>query len=276
MQRCQDNGLVYYRFNDLTAHKNLMHGVFTRLGGVSLPPFGTLNLGKSVGDSKEAVQENYARICRTLGIAGNTLVTGYQTHSDHVAIVGPQEKGKLLEATDALLTNSPEVSLTLRFADCVPLLFFDPVQEVIGLAHAGWKGTVNKIGSKVVNVFQTAYGSRPSDIIACIGPSIGPCCYQVGDDVIAQVKRGFPATGDLLICQPDDSIHFDLWAANRFQLQQQGVVRIEEARLCTACHRGEFFSHRGDKGLTGRFGIFMALLDTQEEIQDNRSEGKEP
>lgn len=260
MQRCQDNSLVYYRFQELTSQINLVHGVFTRLGGVSRPPFATLNLGRTVGDSEDAVQENYTRICCTLDIAEDSFVTGYQVHSDHVAVVGPDEKGALLPTTDALVTDSPEISLTLRFADCVPLLFFDPVRRVVGLAHAGWKGTVNRIGSKVIEVFQTAYDSRPSDIIACIGPSIGPCCYQVGDDVIQHVEEAFLTASDLLIPQQDNSVHLDLWAANRHQLETLGVTKIEEAEICTVCHRDEFFSHRGDKGLTGRFGAFVALL----------------
>jgi YfiH family protein len=257
--RCQDNSLVYYRFQELAPHVNLVHGVFTRLGGVSPPPFATLNLGRTVGDSEDAVQENYSRICRTLDIARDSLVTGYQVHSDRVAIVGPDEKGALLPTTDALVTDSTEISLTLRFADCVPLFFFDPVRRVVALGHAGWKGTVNKIGSKVLDVFQTAYDSRSSDIIACIGPSIGPCCYQVGDDVIQQVEEAFPTATDLLLPQHDDSVHLDLWAANRHQLEMSGVTKIEEAELCTVCHRDEFFSHRGDRGSTGRFGAFLAL-----------------
>ena len=259
MQRCQDNSLVYYRFQELAPQVNLVHGVFTRLGGVSRPPFATLNLGRTVGDSEDAVQENYTRICRTLDIAEDSLVTGYQVHSDRVAIVGPDEKGALLPTTDALVTDSAEISLTLRFADCVPLFFFDPVRRVVALAHAGWKGTVNKIGSKVIDVFQTAYDSRSSDIIACIGPSIGPCCYQVGNDVIQQVEEAFPTATDLLLLQQDDSVHLDLWAANRLQLETSGVTKIEEAEMCTVCHRDEFFSHRGDRGSTGRFGAFLAL-----------------
>jgi hypothetical protein len=233
--------------------------VFTRLGGVSQPPFASLNLGRSVGDSPEAVAENYTRICHTLGIEKESLVTGYQVHSEHVAVVGPEEAGKLLPTTDGLVTNAPGVSLTLRFADCVPLLFFDPVRRVVGIAHAGWKGTVSQIGSKVIDTLRSAYGSQPSDIMACIGPSIGPCCYQVGEDVIRQVREVVPYSGDLLMPQADGSLHFDLWAANRRQLEDAGVTTIEVAGLCTSCHREEFFSHRRDEGKTGRFGASIAL-----------------
>jgi polyphenol oxidase len=259
LKRCQVNSLVYYQFQELTSQVALRHGVFTRLGGVSRSPFDTLNLGRSVGDSEEAVEENYTRICRALGIARDSLVTGYQTHSDNIAVVGSGDVGRLFPSTDALITDCAEVSLVLRFADCVPLLFFDPTHRVIGLAHAGWKGTVDGIGAKVVRLLQERFGSRPSELIACIGPSIGPCCYEVGSDVTELVRDAFPAAEDLLVPQSNQSVHFDLWAANRLQLQESGLTRVEEARVCTACHCDEFFSHRGNHHTTGRFGVFMSL-----------------
>jgi len=260
LYRCQANSLVYYEFDGLASQAGLQHGVFTRLGGVSRPPFDTLNLGRSVGDDDEAVEENYSRVCRALNIVRNSLVTGYQVHSDHVAVVSPNDAGRLLPSTDGLLTASEGLSLTLRFADCVPLLFFDPVQQVVGLAHAGWKGTVNHIGVKVVQAMQEKFGSCPENILACIGPSIGPCCYEVGNDVIDQVRQVFPYADDLLIPQVQHTVHFDLWAANRRQLQESGLAQIEEAKMCTACQRDEFFSHRGDHHQTGRFGVFISLV----------------
>ena len=259
MRRCQDHSLVYYQFENLSVYDDVRHGVFTRLGGASLPPYDTLNLGRSVGDSEHAVHENYARICRELDISGASLVTGYQVHSDVVAVVGPNERGKVLSTTDALVTNSSAISLTLRFADCVPVLFYDPNRHAVGIAHAGWKGTVDKICTNVIAAFERAYGSRPSDIMAGVGPAIGPCCYQVGMDVIERVRQAFPYAEDLLLPQEDGSVHFDLWAANRRQLEDVGVTRIEEARMCTACRHNEFFSHRADHGKTGRFGAFIAL-----------------
>lgn len=261
MKRNQADSLVYYQFDELTSQPALRHGVFTRLGGVSSPPFDTLNLGRGVGDAEEALEENYNRVCRTLNIARESLVTGYQVHSDHVVVVGPGDSGRIIPATDALVTDSEGVGLTLRFADCVPLLFFDPTHRVIGIAHAGWKGTIHKIGVKVIQTMQEEFGSRPTDIISCIGPSIGPCCYEVGDDVIEQVKQAFSYTEDLLIAQSNNRIHLDLWAANRQQLQDAGLVRIEEAKMCTACRRDEFFSHRGNQHKTGRFGAFISLAD---------------
>lgn len=264
MQRYQENSVVYYQFESLRACRNLIHGVFTRLGGASPPPFSTLNLGRAVGDSDEAVEENYVRVCRTLGIPRGSLVTGHQTHSDHVAVVGIEDRGRMLPHTDGLVTHSPGVCLTLRFADCVPLLFLDSRKNVIALAHAGWKGTLKKIGSKTVQVLRTQYGSHPEDIIACIGPSIGSCCYQVGQDVIDAVRETFPGSSEgLLLRQNNGAVHLDLWAANRLLLEEEGVTQIESAGICTSCRRAEFFSHRGDRGRTGRFGVFIAIEDAE-------------
>jgi hypothetical protein len=258
--RRQENGLVYYQFESLLRYDCITHGVFTRLGGVSRGPFATLNLGKSVGDVPQAVDENYSRITRALGTTQESLVTGYQQHTDHVVAVGETDVGRLLPATDGLATGSTRVTLTLRFADCVPLLFLDPVRLVVAIAHAGWKGTVSKIGRRTLEVMKSEFGSRPSDVIACIGPSIGPCCYPIGEDVAVQVHDAFPDAGDLLLRQPDGSVHFDLWAANRRVLEEVGVTAIESAALCTACHCDEFYSHRREKGATGRFGAFVRLV----------------
>lgn len=135
---------------------------------------------------------------------------------------------------------------------------------MIALAHAGWKGTLKKIGSKTVQVLRTQYGSHPEDIIACIGPSIGSCCYQVGQDVIDAVRETFPGSSEgLLLRQNNGAVHMDLWAANRLLLEEEGVMQIESARICTSCRRTEFFSHRGDRGRTGRFGVFMAIEDSE-------------
>jgi YfiH family protein len=259
LRREENNGLFYYRFHSLAAYGEIVHGVFTRLGGISRYPYHWLNVGKSVGDDQKAVDTNYDLICQTLGIRRGDIATAYQVHSANVAVVGPDDRGRVALQTDALVTNSPGVFLMLRFADCVPIAFFDPVQRAIGLAHAGWKGTLNKTAQKTVEAMMKACGSRPADLIACIGPSIGPCCYQVGANVVKSVNEVFPQQPPLLYQQGDGSRHFDLWEANRLQLAALGVHQIEVSGLCTACHNDEFFSHRADNGRTGRFAVVMGL-----------------
>jgi polyphenol oxidase len=263
LRRCQENGLVYYQFAALSECSNLIHGVFARLGGASRPPFATLNLGRGVGDEPAAIDENYGRIARALGVEPASFVTGYQVHSDHVVVVTAEMAGQLLPATDALVTQARRVTLTLRFADCVPILMFDPVRQAIGIVHAGWKGTLSRVAGKTVRVMASEFGSRPADVIAGIGPSIGPCCYEVGEDVLAQVRATFRNTDGLVQVRQNGRVHLDLWAANRRVLFDEDVRTIELSGLCTSCHRDEFYSHRGDAGLTGRFGAFLALSESQ-------------
>jgi hypothetical protein len=163
---------------------------------------------------------------------------------------------------DGIITDAHDVPLVMRFADCVPVLLYDPVKRAIGLAHAGWRGTVAGIGPATVQAMVDTYGSRPADIVAGVGPSIGPCCYEVGPEVVAQVRETFGTTRGLV--EPETEAHgphLDLWEANRRALEKAGVQRIELSGLCTACHTHEFFSHRAEAGRTGRFGVILVLPD---------------
>jgi hypothetical protein len=147
----------------------------------------------------------------------------------------------------------------MRFADCVPILLYDPVQGVVGLAHAGWQGTVKGIATSAVEAMQARYGSRPVDIRAGIGPSIGVHHYAVGAEVIARVRESFGEAAASFLPETNGAVQFDLWAANRFLLEQAGVFQVEVAGLCTACHPQDWFSHRAQNGRTGRFGALIAL-----------------
>jgi len=178
-----DNGLVYYCFEALSDQPGLFHGIFTRLGGVSSAPWATLNVGHTVGDDDEAVEENHHRICRTLDIARRDIVTGYQVHGTRVARVGREDRGRVCPQTDVLITDVPGIALMQRYADCLPVLLYDPVHRAIGLAHAGWRGTLAGVTRKAVQAMRSAFGSRPADLIAGLGPGIGPCCYQVGPEL---------------------------------------------------------------------------------------------
>lgn len=258
MRRCAEKGLVYYQF-DSFPDDAVQHALFTRLGGVSRSPFASLNLGRSVGDDPEAIEQNYARVCEVLNVARGQLVTAHQVHSDHVAVVGPADAGKLLSLTDALMSDSPDVTLTLRFADCVPVLLADPVKGVVGVAHAGWKGSLNRIAARTIEAMEAQYGCRAADVVAGIGPSIGPCCYRIREDVAAGVREAFADTDGILWSDPDGSTVFDLWEANRRVLNEAGVSRVEMSGLCTSCRCNEFYSHRREDGRTGRAAVFIRL-----------------
>jgi len=257
--RHQINSLVYYCFGNLASHDDIFHGVFTRLGGVSPLPYGSLNVGHLVGDDHELVEANHDLIYRALGISRGDVATAHQVHGSRVALAGPEDRGLVIPATDALITDAPGVALMLRFADCLPVLLYDPVRRAIGLAHAGWKGAVKGIAAKTASAMVEAYGSRPADIIAGLGPCIGPCCYQVGTEVIELVKARFNHWPGLLRPQGDGSVHFDLWEASRCQLAELGVEKIEVIQLCTACRTDEFFSHRAEEGRTGRFAVVLGM-----------------
>jgi YfiH family protein len=151
------------------------------------------------------------------------------------------------------------VVLMLRFADCVPILLHDPVRGVVGLAHAGWRGTVSGMSQAVVRTMVDQMGCCPKDIRAGVGPSIGPCCYEVGEDVAEAALDAFPDADGILKPKANGRWYLDLWAANRRQLASAGVVKVKVARICTACHTDEWFSHRAEQGKTGRLGALIGL-----------------
>jgi YfiH family protein len=160
---------------------------------------------------------------------------------------------------DAIITNNPEVSLFMRFADCTPILLFDPVKIAVGIAHAGWMGTLKQVASATVKAMCAAFGTHSSDIIAGIGPSIGSDHYQIGPDVTSRVIEVFHNDANKLLMYRDDGVYFDLWEANKLSLSIAGVRQIEISGLCTACHPDDWYSHRAQKGKTGRFGAIIGL-----------------
>jgi YfiH family protein len=259
MIRTTRDGLVLYQFAQLVPYAELQHAVFTRWGGQSQGVFSRLNVGSLVGDDPAAVEANHELICASLGLRREALVTARQVHGGHVAEVGAADAGAILPATDALVSDEPGVALLLRFADCVPLVLYDPRRRAIGLAHAGWRGMVAGVVPNTVAALHSAFGCRPADLVVGLGPAIGPCCYEVGADVIVEVERLFGRSSDLLRRQPDGRVHLDLPGAVRWQLQRRGVVQIEDSGLCTSCHCDEFYSHRARKGHTGRFAVIVAL-----------------
>lgn len=252
------NGIRYYTFDIIP--REVTHAVFTRQGGVSPQPWDSLNVGGTVGDEVTRVRENRYRSFTALGRKIDSLYDVWQVHSaDAVIADAPRDpKAELLQA-DAIFTDKPNVTLYMRFADCVPILFFDSQKGVVGLAHAGWLGTVRGMTSAAVKKMCERYGSKPENISAAIGPSIGVDHYEIGADVIAQVAESFGSDAKRLIETRSGKTYLDLWSANTIQLQKSGVENIEVAGLCTACHLDDWFSHRAEKGKTGRFGALIAL-----------------
>jgi YfiH family protein len=250
--------IVTYHFESL-AIEGLVHAVFTRLGGVSQGPFTALNVGNSVGDDEAAVAENHARVYAHLDLSAEHVASPQQVHGNHVARVTQPDAGRRFPNTDGLVTSTPGIALLLRFADCQPILLYDPAHHALALIHAGWRGVAQGIARRAVEVMREAFGSRPSQLIVGLGPAIGPCCYTVGHKVAVAMGYALPNWSQVMVSEGEDQWRLDLSAANVQQLAAEGVQRIEEAGICTACHLDEFYSHRGENGQTGRFAVAAYL-----------------
>ena len=258
MHRHTANNLEFYQ-SDLLA--DTRHGIFTRHGGVSDAPFGALNVGGTVGDVVENVHENHRLMYDVLDANAAQACTTWQVHgADVVMSNGPVAGRKWVARADSIITNREGVPLVMRFADCVPLIMYDPQKRAIGLAHAGWRGTVKGVGKETVLAMKDAYGCRPEDIRVVVGPSISIEKFQVGEEVVAAFDNHFGTTEGLMRRDPDDgTAYMDLWEANRRDLAAIGVEHIEIMGICTASNTDDFFSHRQEKGKTGRFGVVVEL-----------------
>lgn len=245
--------------------RQVIQAVFTRQGGLSPDPWASLNVGGTVGDDTPRVRENRFRAFRALGRDPRSMFDVWQVHSaDVVVATAPHDSIPREFKADGIITDNPAVTLFMRFADCTPILLYDPLHPAVGIVHAGWLGTVRKAVTATVAALQSAYGSNPAEILAAIGPSIGPDHYEVGPDVVEKANLAFGADAQSLFHQNGGQRpHFDLWAANRLALRQAGLQdqNIETAGMCTACNPQDWYSHREQKGKTGRFGALIALRD---------------
>ena len=247
-----------------------VHAFSTRRGGVSQPPYATLNLGQSVGDDPQAVQVNRRRFFGAFGIAPPQVVRVRQVHGDGVLIVDPalaEREGfpqVLLDERyefDALITDLAGLALVVSTADCLPILIHDPVQGAAEAVHAGWRSTAKRIAAKAVRALGKAYGTDPADCRVAIGPGIRGCCFEVDRPVIEAMGRALPTWE--AHARPSRAGHWriDLAGVNRAILQEAGVrpERVEDLDLCTACRTDLFFSHRAEKGCTGRMMNLIIL-----------------
>lgn len=257
----EKDALRYYTFESLD-DEEVLQAAFTRHGGISPAPWAKLNLGSLVGDDPANVVENRRRIFEAIGRPIESLFDVWQVHGTSVICSeSPRPLNSPHQKADVILTDNPRVTLLMRFADCVPILYYDPIHRVVGLAHAGWQGTVKLVAEVAVKTMHNIYGSRPEDILVTIGPSIGMHHYEVGPEVIREVQGSFGSDASSLLPVHDGKVKFDLWAANQLVLENSGIRCVEVAGLCTACHTNDWFSHRGEKGTTGRFGVVIGLKD---------------
>lgn len=238
------------------------HAFSTHKGGISKGDYEGLNLGLHTGDEKINVLRNRGLFTEALDIPIQNLVTCVQIHGDQIYHVKSQDKGKgILQGKDALITNESGIAIMLFFADCVPVMFLDPVKKVIAIAHAGWKGTVLKIAVKTIKDMCSCFGCSLDNIMVAIGPSIGPCHYEVDGPVIRKVRDELSCYDKFLVFKSKEKAFLDLWEANRIQIMEAGVKKnnIFASELCTYCYPELFYSFRRDKGKTGRLGALIML-----------------
>lgn len=233
----------------------------TRLGGCSPEYENGLNLSSSVPDDPAAVAANRQRAYGLFDRSVETLVHAHLVHEAHVAVVAQADHGRVVPGCDALITRDPGCGMTMNYADCTPIVLYDPVQHAVGLGHAGWRGTLADVPGRMVAAMTASFGTNPADIIAGVAPCIGVDHYEVGQEVVEAVRRTYGEQAEgLLLRRPDwPRHHFDLTAANRLNLSRAGVTQIELSGTCTAERTDLFFSHRAEKGRTGRFGVVVIL-----------------
>lgn len=270
IRKPENSNAAYITYENIEASNLVVHGVSTRLGGVSAGHLGSMNLSYSRNDDPENVRENYRIIADAIGFNPENIVMTDQTHTTNVKVITEDfaDKGYMnppkYKDIDGLITNVPGLVLTAYFADCVPLLFLDPVKKAIGVAHSGWRGTVGRIGANVVKMMTENYGTNPTDILAAIGPSICADCYEVSEDVAAEFRYAFDAAHHDRIIYPGKApskYQLNLWEACRITMIEAGILadNIEMPGICT-CHNPEFlFSHRASHGNRGNLAAFMAL-----------------
>lgn len=255
-------GLIRYLTFDSLADLGIKHAMITRQGGVSPAPWNSLNVGGTVGDEHERVLENRRRVFDALGRDFHSMYDVWQVHGNNVICTdAPRDLSTAHLKADAILTDQPAVTLFMRFADCTPIMLYDPIKRVVGLVHAGWQGTVKKTAAFAIQAMQDRYGVSATDVFAVIGPSIGAHHYEVGNEVAEQVRQAFAADASALLTEngSGDRVQFDLWRANQIVLEQAGVRNVEVAGICTACNLQDWYSHRAEHGRTGRFGALICL-----------------
>jgi len=260
-------GLAYLMIPAFEETGIVKHCFTTRIGGVSRGIYNSLNTSVDKEDPLENVHRNLELVCGAIGIDYRNLVLSDQTHEDNIRIVSIADLGKGISVpndiknTDGLMTNIPGIPLITFYADCVPLFFLDKQNKAIAVVHSGWKGTVLKIGAKTIRQMTEVYGTKPGDCLVGIGPSIGPECFEVGQEVADQFAEGFGTRPHIIRPLGNGKYTVDLWAANKLMLMEMGVPEnnVTISGLCTKCREDMFFSYRRDKGRTGSMSAIMEL-----------------
>jgi YfiH family protein len=264
-----------YRIAALDRYPELLHGISTRLS----PGGEDWNLSAKRGTpenppSWERALANRETLARRLGIRLDRMVGCQQVHGSTVAVVGYEDAGRGMspdvpsaQGADAMVTGCPGLYLLALSADCPPVILYDPVRRAVGLVHSGWKGTVARVAANAVEALVDNYGSEPADIVAAIGPGIGPCCYEVGPEVVEAAESAFMGawnTGNPILEEREGSTYFNLWEGIRCALLGAGLLdkNVTVEGVCTADNLEVFYSHRAEAGKCGLFGAVVGIRET--------------
>ncbi|MCA9801447.1 MAG: peptidoglycan editing factor PgeF [Cyanobacteria bacterium HKST-UBA02] len=245
----------------LVRQTGLTHAFTTRLGGETRDPYKSFNLGRHVedGDLRNDALANRRKLCQTLALSFDRLIVPGQVHSRNVVIVEDREEGASLDRVDGLTTASRDVPMLLHFADCVPVIVFDPGKGVAGIFHAGWRGTAQSIVAHGVSIMKERFGCSPGSMVAAVGPAIGSCCYPTGEEVVRSLEETAEGAGHLIESREGKQFP-DLKAINALQLLAAGVGAVDVSDSCTACNPDVFYSHRQSGGITGRQGAVACII----------------
>ena len=254
-----ENKIKLLQFNNLSEFENIIHFSTTRVGGKSTGKLQSLNLGYTVNDNPLNVTSNVESLAHVFGFNREQMVSPKQTHSKNIGVV--KSNKYIFPNTDALITNVPGICIFVRTADCVPILLFDPVQKAVAAIHSGWKSTVQEIAKHTIEIMQKEYGTNPTDLVAGIGPSIGPDVYEVGPEVIDQFQNQFSFDNYITPINNSEKGLLNLWKVNKQILIHSGITEsnIEIAEICTFSNPELFYSARRNGVKTGRLATGIML-----------------
>jgi len=261
------NAVSYLSFKELDKYNFIKHGYMTRLGGVSEHEYKSLNFGFKTNDNKNNIEKNYDIFCNCINIKRNNLVLTSQIHEDNICVVNKQninfesDNFTRFENTDGLITDNIGICLMTFHADCAVIYMIDVRKRIIGLAHAGWRGTVKNIAGKLVQKFLNNYNSQVQDIIVALGPSIGPCCFEVDIKLLEEFRKLEIPETYIYKSKNYNKINIDLLEVNKNLVIKSGIKQenIIKSDVCTMCNHDWLFSHRATQGKRGTTGAFLML-----------------
>ena len=260
------NGAQLLKF-DILGRYGIKHAFSTRVGGVSSEPFSSLNIGASCGDSSACVERNRRVLCAAIGSDYSKMTVCNQVHGAKVHVVYSGNCGNVADssvevcAADAMITNTAGVVLQCAFADCVPILMYEPNVRAIAVAHAGWRGTVAGVATAAAKAMCEQYAANMRNILVAIGPAIGSCCFEVDAPVAQHFYDGYGVDSRVIVNKGNGKYNIDLERANKLLVLQSGInsINIACAHVCTSCNTDKFYSYRKECGKTGRHAAIIAL-----------------